>query len=70
MQMKLFRVVTEHESRLPDAKAGELLRSERWYAAESIQAVWTEIALDRMDEDVTILGIIEHAPAVHVVSSV
>jgi hypothetical protein len=67
--MKLFRVVTEHESRVADAKPGEILRTERWYAADDIDALWAEIASDRADEYVDVIAIIEHAPAVQIVSS-
>ena len=65
--MKLFRLVVDRDSHMKDAKPGELLRIESYYAAASFEELWNEIALIRADEETTILAIIEHAPAVQVV---
>ena len=67
--MRLFRVITQHESRQKDAKPGELMSVEKFFAALSIEEVWKAIEMDRLDEGVDVLAIIEHAPSVQVLDT-
>lgn len=68
--MKVFRVVTERDGIRIDApgkSSTDIMRDELRYAAETIQDVWNAIEWIRLDEERTILAIIEEAPAITVV---
>lgn len=67
--MKLFRVVKEWKSRDKDAKPGEITRLEYFIAGKSMPDVFLSLAMDFADENINILAIIEHAPALQILNA-
>jgi len=67
--MKVFRVVTERDgetTKQPGGSKTAILREEFRYAAEDIEQVWEALDYIRKDQDRTIIGIIEEAPAIQI----
>lgn len=70
--MKVFRVVTERDGntvKAPGVAETAILRVDRYFVAETMDEVWTEIALIRSDPEETLIAIIEEHPSVMVIGS-
>lgn len=68
MSLKLFRVVFDVDMEFDkQTKSTPVRREERYYAAARAEDVWEAIALDRADEVMNLIALIEHAPSVAVI---
>ena len=71
--MKIFIVVSEHDGKTKKEPAGttttEIRRTTRYFAAETIERVWSALDLVREAGQETIIEIREAAPAITVLTA-
>lgn len=66
--MKLFRVLFDIDMPRDENKDTPIRREERYYAAANANDVWEAIKIDRIDESMTFIALIEHAPGIIVLN--
>lgn len=69
--MKIFIVVSEHDGETkkePGTTTTEIRRTTRYFAAETIERVWTALDLVREAGQETIIEIREAAPAITILT--